>query len=146
MFISSISPTSAAENQIERHNIEQTLAALSSAIEENDVTAFSESLKNIDINTYFDYEGTQTLLSGLLLNFLVNPDVENGETFIHEVLAGQPNLNLPITNDFSLTYSDVLKAAQQSFVAELADCDSDEAKEINICLSRIEIIMNYLGV
>lgn len=138
----------AVHSEIPKEDIaSETIDALFTAIKEENVAQFSELIKNLNIDSFLNGEGSETLAL-FLLGGVVNPHVKNGEQFIHEILAREPNLDLLIKNgSSSFTYRDALKAMREDFLNELeslTDHQGSDAEFLNICLSRIEIIMNYL--
>lgn len=114
-----------------------------SSLESHNFNEFSEVVKQIDLNRYFDIEGSESLLSAFLLGYFINPDFEDGDLWIREVLAKKPNLDLPMTRNDSLNFKEYLGEVRNEFVAQQIEYP-EEAEYINTALSRIDIVLNTL--
>lgn len=121
---------------------------LSAAIREGDIDSFSKNIKAINLNDYIKFEKTEVLGSVLLLGFCINPDLQNGDEFIREILAQRPNLNLPMMKlpaDFPMNRCRFyLEMARNRCISDLHYCEPSEAEELKTVLSRVEMILNYI--
>src|SRR5438105_3417722 len=126
------------QNSVENTETDTVVFSLITAIEESEIAEFSEIIKHVDINSYFDYEGHPTLLSGFLLNYCTNPELAHGEEFIRIILEQKPNLNLPLVNDGSvpLSFSDFFRTLDK-FMQDSAKMDLLGWGEYEIIHSRI---------
>lgn len=109
---------------------QKKIQPLIEAICNNDLTQFSDLLKNIDINSYykdgFDEDGEGTLISMALLNACF---YFGNKSFINKIISNKPNADLAISYDNDGYSSETLKSwlltEKQEIEANIADPEED---------------------
>lgn len=123
---------------------QQEVLELIDAMDEGDVQGFSELLQQVDLNTYFDYENTQVLVSCFLLGYAVNPDMEEGEIYIRQILDKKPDLTMPVMK-VGYEYANLKEAileAQKDLKEKGAWLYPPEA--IETIFKRMQLVLDYL--